>query len=188
MLYGADENGYIIIGEGGNGSGNFGHKGRKGKRGGSLPKGNSKSGSPKNMYFLSTINKDGETLSPRVPDNFLTRNNYEDNETPRVCFATSVDKALIALSSNNKGKEFYIHVPEKKNKKDKGYDVYKPSKKEVPDVKVTGEVWIKEKVKLKCIGSIIVSDAKDKSLKYTYGDNKTAELYGWNWTWNKKFE
>ena len=88
------------------------------------------------LVFLSDKNMNGKTLTPRVPDNFLIKNGYEDGETPRVCFARSIDGALMGLSQNLTGKEFYVHQPKDVNKK----AIYKPTVKEVPDVKITGEV------------------------------------------------
>lgn len=135
------------------------------------------------LYFLSEENKDGQLLSPRVPDNYLTKNGYEDNKTSRVCFAPSINKALIGLSNNLKGKKLYVHIP----KRGDNYNVYKPSIKEVPDANITGEVWIKEDVKIECIGCIDVTNANDTSYSYTYGDNNTAKLYSWNWKWEDQY-
>lgn len=131
------------------------------------------------LVFLSDKNMNGKTLTPRVPNNFLIKNGYEDSVTPRVCFAGSIDKALMAISRNLKDEELYVHQPKNVNKK----AIYKPTIKEVPDEKITGEVWYTEPVELECVGKIhvIEDDGKD-GLKYTYGD-KTAELYGWNWEW-----
>ena len=135
------------------------------------------------LYTISDSNLDGKTLSPRVPSNFLTKNGYEDSKTPRVCFSTSVSGCLTALSQNCKNKNYYVHIPEPS----KNYKVYKPSKEEVPDATVTHEHWIKESVKLKCIGKIHCTgdDGKDGK-KYTYGDGKKAELYGWEYKWVDK--
>ena len=134
------------------------------------------------LYTLSKDNLDNKTLQPRVPDNFLIRNGYEDNITKRVCFATSIGKCLTALSTNNTNTEFYVHIPDP-NKK---YKVYEPSIKKVPDVKITNEHWIKEPVKLKCIGKILcIKDAGKDGIKYKYGD-KEAELYEWEWKWLEK--
>lgn len=140
------------------------------------------SNSNNNLYFLSDNNMDNKTLSPRIPNNFLTKNGYEDNKVPRVCFSTEIGKCLIALSMNCKGKEFYVHVPVG------DFEVYKPSLSEVPDRNITGEVWVKKNVKIKCIGKILVTDDDGKpGMKYKYGDNKEAELYGWEWKWVEKY-
>jgi hypothetical protein len=131
------------------------------------------------LYFLSPDNMDGKTLSPRVPDNFLIKNGYEDSETPRVCFAKSIDGALMALSQNLKGKELYVHQPV-----DPDFDnIVEPSIEQVPDVELTTEVWYTDDIEVKTVGKILVKE--DDGLpghKYTYGDNE-AELYGWNWRW-----
>lgn len=137
--------------------------------------------SPK-IYFLSESNMDGKTLSPRIPSNYMTKNGYEESKTPRVCFSTSIDGSLMGLSQNLKGKELYVHIP------DSEVNVYKPSIKQVPDCKLTGEVWIKDKVNTKCIGKIKI--IKDKGLpghKYMYGNGMSAELYDWDWKWEDKY-
>lgn len=129
----------------------------------------------KTIYFLSEVNMDQKTLYPRIPDNFLTRNGYEDNTTPRVCFSTSIGKCLTAMSMKLTDKEFYIHCPAE------DHDIYSPSIKEVPDVQITGEKWIKEPVKLVCVGKIrVTGPARGKGMDYTYGDGKTATLYNWS--------
>ena len=134
----------------------------------------------KNLYHLSEQNLNDKTLTPRIPDNFLVKNGYEDKETPRVCFTSSINKSLRAMSQNLKGKEFYVHIPSG------DYETYKPSTKEVPDSKVTGEVWITEPVKLTCIGKIKVGESFGDGIPYQYGNN-TAELYDWEYEWVEKY-
>lgn len=134
------------------------------------------------LYHLSTKNLDNTTLTPRLPDNFLTKNGYEENTTKRVCFTTSIDKSLMAMSMNLKGVELYVHEPVSYNLTTK-----KPSVKEIPDSKIIGEVWVLEPVKIKCIGKIkVIEDTGDPGIPYKYGD-KTAELYKWNWEWIEKY-
>lgn len=133
------------------------------------------------LYFLSQNNMDGKTLQPRIPDNFFTKNGYEDKTTKRVCFASSIDKCLMGLSMNCTGKEFYVHVPTG------NFDVITPTKKQVPDSGITGEKWICEPVKIKCVGKIkVIGDDNKPGKKFTYGDDKEAELYGWNWEYVKE--
>ena len=133
------------------------------------------------LYHLSKDNLDGKTLQPRVPSNFLVQNGYEDGKTKRVCFAKSIDGSLRGMSQNLKGVKLYVHIPEK------DYNTYTPSTKEVPDSKITSEVWIKESVKLKCIGCIeVTGDKGEDGIPYKYGNN-TAELYDWNWNWVEKY-
>lgn len=137
--------------------------------------------SSKNIYFLSNTNMDGKVLSPRIPSNFMTKNGYEESKTPRVCFSASIDGSLMGLSRNLKNEELYVHIPADK------INTYNPSIEDVPDCKLTGEIWVKDKVRIICIGKIKV--LKDKGLpghKYQYG-NSTAELYDWDWKWIEKY-
>lgn len=132
------------------------------------------------VYHLSQSNLDGKTLSPRVPSNYFTKNGYEDGKTARVCFAKSIDMCLRALSQKCTDMELFVHIPDGK------YNIYAPSTKDVPDCKITSEVWIKEPVKLKCIGKIkVIKDKGEDGIPYKYGD-KTAELYDWDWKWIQK--
>lgn len=128
-------------------------------------------------YFISEHNMNGETLTPRVPKNYFTDNGYEDDTTNRVSFAPSVKQALMGLSQDVSGKKYYVHAP------DGDYDIYKPDTKAVPDSKVTGELWVKEKVKLKKVGEVQVgSDSGKPGEKFTYGDN-SSELYEFDYEW-----
>lgn len=144
---------------------------------------NESSTSSTKLYRISeSSNWDGAVISPRVPRNYMTDNGYEDDKTPRVCFSTSINGCLRAMSANLKNKEFYVFIPDGK------YDFYRPTVKEVPDQLVTNEVWIKEDVKLKMIGKIHVSEAKDRPMRYNYGTDKYAELYDWKWRWEEKIK
>ena len=42
-------------------------------------------GKDQNLFFLSEISHDDEILTPRIPNNYMTRNSFENNVTPRVC-------------------------------------------------------------------------------------------------------
>ena len=128
--------------------------------------------------FIS--DKDNLTkLNPRVPDNFFTKNGYEDANTNRVSFAPSIDKCLAGLSQNLDGKKFTVYAPDDVKK----YKVFKPNKKAVPDSAITDELWICEPVSLKKIGEITITGNRGESGKrFSYGNN-TAELYD-DWTYN----
>ena len=131
----------------------------------------------KKLYHISTSNLDGKILYPKIPSNYFTKNNYEENTTKRVCFAPDINKCLMGLSQNCTGMEFFVHVPNGE------HEIYKPSSKEVPDSIITGELWITEPVKLKCIGKILViGDSGKPGHPFKYGTH-TAELYDWEWKW-----
>lgn len=130
----------------------------------------------KRYYHLSKSNKT-INFTPRIPDNFFTKNGYEENKTPRVCFSNSIDGCLCALSYNIEGMKFYIHAPKdyKGRIKENSY-----VRSKVPDAKITGEVWFLDNVKTEVIGEVIVGSAKDEPQVFYYGKNK-AELYFWNY-------
>lgn len=131
----------------------------------------------KPLYHVSTSNLSGQTLTPRIPHNFLTDNGFEENKTPRVSLSTSINGCLIGMSQNLKGKEFYVHqVVDSSTLRTK-----KPSTSEVPDSKHTDEVWALTPVTLQAISKIKVGEAKDTPLVYQYGTHH-AETYDWNWT------
>ena len=131
------------------------------------------------LYFISE-KQDLKKLEPRIPNNFFTKNGYEDSKTPRVCFSTDIGKCLSALSMNCTNHEYYVYSPAK------DYKVITPTQKQVPDVKITDEKWITEPVELIYIGKILCigDDGKD-GMPFKYGNN-TAELYGWKWKWIEK--
>lgn len=136
------------------------------------------------LYFIST-KENIKSLSPRIPDNFFTRKGYEDNKTPRVCFSTDIGKCLMGLSSRCEGQKYYVYKPIGE------YEVITPTKKQVPDVEITDEKWICEKVEVECIGEILcICDKGEDGIPYTYGPNDEykAELYEWNWKWTKKYK
>ncbi|MDD2181110.1 MAG: hypothetical protein PHW32_01945 [Bacilli bacterium] len=130
----------------------------------------------KNVYHLSESNLNNKILYPRIPQNFMTRNAYEENSTKRVSFSTSISGALTGISSNLDGKEFYIHEPI-------SYDnliLKEISNDQVPDQSLTDEIWVLNPVKLKVIGKIKVINSKSDTYKYKYG-KFTAETYNWNY-------
>lgn len=137
--------------------------------------------STSNVFYISTRNLDNLILKPKIPNNFLTQNNYEDSKTERICFCKTVDGAIMGLSQRHKGTELFVHVPETP------INYYSPLQEEVPDCKITEEVWVKHPTKVRCIGKIkILDDAGLPGHTYTYG-NKTAELYDWDWDWVEKY-
>lgn len=122
-----------------------------------------------NYYHISKSNLDGTVLKPRVPE---SRMDQEDGRKRRVCFSTNIRGCLKAICAEYflgfGDDEYYVHVPY--NYKSK---VYKPSEKEVPDVKYTREKWFLNKVKLHCVGKIKVR--KDEKNHFA-------------WKWKEKYK
>ena len=135
--------------------------------------------SSENLFHISSVKLANTTLEPRIPDNFLVRNGYEDNTTERISVCKSIDDCLTAMSRNLNNKDFYVYKLKNTNIKKKT-----PSVKEVPDSSITNEVWLLEPSEFELVGKIHVTGTKGDGLSYTYGDN-TAELYRWKWSYAK---
>lgn len=131
-----------------------------------------------NLYHVSYEDLDGETLIPRIPDNLFTEMGWEDNKRKRVCFAERVGGCLSALSRAVKGRLFNVYSPDDIDL----YRVYKPSIEQVPDVELTGELWIVKPVKVNLVGKIMVTDYDNVST-YHYGGNRKGYVYRWNFEW-----
>lgn len=131
-------------------------------------------------YFISEKKLDATELKPRVPKNYLTKNGYEDGETPRVSFAPSIDQCLAGLSQNLDDKTFYVYEPVDISK----CEVYKPNKKAVPDSEITNELWITNPVEIKQVKKIKITGNRGEDGKvYSYGD-KQAMLFD-DWTYEE---
>jgi hypothetical protein len=108
------------------------------------------------LYHLSDENHDGEVFKPKVPDSCYQDswgNPLEDVETRRVCFSRTIEGAFLSREFDDGYYTRYIHVPaepEKLNPK----RIHEVTEEEVPDGPYCDEVWVKQNVKLKCIGKI----------------------------------
>lgn len=142
---------------------------------------------------------DGQIFKPRVPD-YLdkydpSKTEFEDVETPRVCFSPSIEGCLNAIIVNigrwktaNKLRDWYVYIPEKPLKEYK----YRTNKqlvdaKLVYDANITKEIWIEEPVRLKQYGIIRIDSVTDKSRKKavptTLGESKKRNVYDFKWHW-----
>lgn len=142
---------------------------------------------------------DGQIFKPRVPD-YLdkydpSKTEFEDVETPRVCFSPSIEGCLNAIIVNigrwktaNKLRDWYVYIPEKPLKEYK----YRTNKqlvdaKLVYDANITKEIWIEEPVRLKQYGIIRIDSVTDKSRKKavptTLGEAKKRNVYDFKWHW-----
>lgn len=141
----------------------------------------------KKLYHISEENLDNKTLIPRVPDNYMTKNGYEDAKIKRVSFCTSIQGCLMALSANISGKVFYVHEPIDYNVRILfNKDII--TKKYVPDAHITGETWVLETIKLKNVMTILVKSAKSKSYEYKLEDKTKKRLYEWNYDVISEFD
>ena len=132
-------------------------------------------------YYHLSKESDLSIVEPSIPDNYMTKNKFEDHKTKRVCFAPSINQCLMAMSRNLTGETFYVYTLYESDYK----KIKKPSVNQVPDVNITGEVWITDSVKVKYIGKIRVTGVStNDGYSYMYGDDKKhkAELYDWDYT------
>lgn len=122
-------------------------------------------------------------IAPGIPDNFLTRNGFEDSTTKRVCFCRCIDGCLRALSKNIEGKILYLDAAFDAYDDEKSgfHTIYSPTEKEVPDAHLTGEVWVPHVILVKTIGVVRAVESIDHDLIYTYGKNHQAKLYDWKY-------
>ena len=142
---------------------------------------------------------DGQIFKPRVPE-YLdkydpSKTEFEDAETPRVCFSPSIDGCLNAILVNigrwktaNKLRDWYVYIPEKPLKEYK----YRTNKqlvdeKKVYDANLTKEIWIEEPVRLKQYGIIRIDSVTDvnrkKAVPTTLGESKKRNVYDFKWHW-----
>lgn len=132
------------------------------------------------LYHISH-NQDIKYLEPRIPCNYMTKNGYEDGVTARVCISESIEKCILAINYKHTGDTFYVYQclnnPE----------VYYPTRKQVPDVEITNELWILKKVKVKLKYIIEITDPIEKPYRYTYGRGHYSDLYGYNYKIIKTF-
>lgn len=131
------------------------------------------------LYFISEKEITDSILYPRIPNNYFTKNGYEDNIHKRVCFCKTIEKCLMALSRNCTDCVFYVYKVDDVN----DYSIYQPSVLEVPDCELTEELWILEDVKLKYMGKIkCIGSVKNDGFFFHYGSH-IATLYDWKYEW-----
>lgn len=134
-------------------------------------------------YVVYKSNCDGKMLNPKIPTNFLTKNGFEDNKTARVIACDSLGGCLKAAGKSLKGKKLFVHKIVSQE------TPFLPGPSQVPYAKITGEVWFKNPVKLKCIGQImVIGDDGKAGYPYTYGHNQKGVLKGWRYQWVSKFD
>lgn len=134
------------------------------------------------IYYISTNKINSCTLLPRIPNNFLTQNGFADRKTARIAFHKTIDGAVMNIDKKEPGKEFFVYIP------DIECSYHNPTKNEQPESDITDEVWVTEKIPIRCIGKIKIGEEKEnKGHEYTYG-KKTAKIYEWNWSWIEKYD
>lgn len=85
------------------------------------------------LYHLSSTKlPDNYKMTPRIP-----KSEFEEQDTPRICFAPTIQGCLIGACEDKDltNQYFYVYSIDTNN-------YYQPTQDEVQDVEATGEVWI----------------------------------------------
>ncbi len=129
------------------------------------------------LFHVNKENLSNKVLTPRIPKNsWFIDNGYEDNKTPRICVAKSIDNCLTAIGDDIKDMILNVYALEKVEEE---LIIKKPSKEEVPDVEVTDELWILNKARCKFLFRIKVGNVI-KELNYIL-DGKLYTAWKWNY-------
>ena len=124
-------------------------------------------------------------LTPRIPDNEFVEWGVEDGTTKRICFATSISKATLALGRCKEGQELHVYEvdPSSIDQALLMRHIVTPSKDQVPDVGITKEVWCTIPVKVKYTKTIKLTSIKHEyTLKFKRKDG--TEYVGHPREWN----
>lgn len=124
-------------------------------------------------------------LTPRIPDNEFVEWGVEDGTTKRICFATSISKATLALGRCKEGQELHVYEvdPSSVDQATLMKHIVTPSKDQVPDVGIAKEVWCTIPVKVKYTKTIKLTSIKHEyTLKFKRKDG--TEYVGHPREWN----
>ena len=128
------------------------------------------------LYHISPVNHDGEIFYPRVPE---SRMKTEDDKTPRICFAPTLEGAYKAVCPNPRHLDldlFFLHVPDNMDDIKAFNSIVSPDENEVPDVLDTDELWCLDPVYMKCIGVIMFFTVDRFDNTYDHKDTKAIDV------------
>ena len=108
-------------------------------------------------------------MIPRIP-----KSKFEDQTTPRICFSTSIQGCLIGVNENKdiSGEVFHVYGLDTP-------DYITPTKEQVKDVDITGEVWVTKKCSPKHLYDIKVIGKKSERTEKING--KTFKVPVWDY-------
>lgn len=134
------------------------------------------------LYFVSYNRKlDVKYLRPRVPESAIA--DWEDIATPRLCMCPSIMGCLQAVEALNKQK-YHVYEAEIPDE-----IIHYPKPEEVYDAFITGEVWVKQKVKVKYFGLLCIDEylVEEYMRQTLLGARKPDALFRWyDWHWIQK--
>jgi repressor of nif and glnA expression len=125
------------------------------------------SGDTRVFYHISSILL--EKLTPRVPNNRMTKEKGEESKTARISLSDTINGCLNGVGLSNKemiDKEFYVYnfdIDVNSGKFVSNKEIIK--KKLVFDAKQTGECWYLDDLVIKEYKKIKIVDISDKVVR-----------------------
>ena len=113
------------------------------------------------LFHISIKNMHGKVLKPRIPDNEYVKWGIEDGTTPRVSVSRTVKGCVRGIGRFQVGQELIVHEVDLSYQGDIDGNLVQPTRKQVPDCHLTGELWITIPVRLKALFKIKITAAGD---------------------------
>ena len=120
------------------------------------------------IYYHLSKNGYLAELTPKIPNDVIA--DYEDDITPRVSVAPTIEQCIMALPYPRYRSFFVYEI------NIDGLDIERPDKHQVPDVTYTEELWILEKVYPKLIGEVVVR-APEKTVSFIHEGESFSVAY-----------
>jgi hypothetical protein len=136
------------------------------------------------LFHISSSNLNGKTLTPKVPDNILTKMGIENNTIPRVSFAPDVKHAILAIGYNRiktGPKILNVYEPENYRTIKLRHSDYLTANGYVPDADETLETWILNSIKLKYAGKIKIIKPTKEFVRIKLPGNQEIKNYYWEY-------
>lgn len=136
------------------------------------------------LFHISSKNLDGRVLTPKIPNNILTKLGVENNTIPRVSFALDVKHAILAIGYNRikKGSKILnAYEPENYRNIKLRHSEYLTANGYVPDADETQETWVLNSVKLKYAGKIKIIKQAKEFVRIKLPGNQEIKNYYWEY-------
>jgi len=139
---------------------------------------------PHRLFHLNQSNKERIIITPKIPDNFMTKQGYENNIIPRVSVSPDIKYNILAIGYNkindNKNKIYDVYEPNNYNKLKILHNSDIIKRNLVSDAKQTKEIWILNKTLFKRIGKIKITNLSNQYRIIKFG-NESRRSYFWNY-------
>jgi len=136
------------------------------------------------LFHISSSDLDGETLTPKIPTNILTKLGVENANIPRVSFAPDIKHSLLAIGFNrikSGPKQLNIFEPQNYRYIKAIYSGELFKRGYVPDADKTLEVWILNKVVVIYAGRIQVIKPTKEYVEIALPTGVKLKNYYWQY-------